>query len=43
MATVKAASMLFSGGANRRSVDVFWLVSRLVLESVLVLLLMVVL
>jgi hypothetical protein len=34
MVTVKPASMLFGGGANRRLVGVFRLVSRLILESV---------
>jgi hypothetical protein len=34
MAMVKPASMLFGGGASRRSVDVFRLVSRLFLEFV---------
>jgi hypothetical protein len=33
MVTVKPASMLFGGGANRRSVGVFRLVSRFILES----------
>jgi hypothetical protein len=34
MVMVKPASMLFGGGASRRSVGVFRLVSRLFLESV---------
>jgi hypothetical protein len=34
MITVKPASMLFGGGANRHSVGVFRLVSRFILESV---------
>jgi hypothetical protein len=33
MVTVKPASMLFGGGANRRLVDVFRPVSTLILES----------
>jgi hypothetical protein len=33
MVTVKPASMLFGGEVNRRSVGVFRLVSRLILES----------
>jgi hypothetical protein len=33
MVTVKPASMLFGGGANRRSVGVFRLMSRFILES----------